>query len=282
MTPPLAEPVINALRPLQLKGKGFAFNLVTPRSGTRRVKVWGDYEMTLDLANAIHRQIYMGCFGRDMTVWTRTLLPTGGRFLDVGAHMGYFSLLASHCVGPSGRVHAVEPNPAAFSALRAHLTENRVPNVDAHNIALSDREGSLRLYVPPASSNRDYNVTMMPRPDWNAVDVPARPLDDCLREWGVERIDVMKVDVEGAEPLVFGGGAEHLRRGVVRHVVVEVNGPRLTEGGSSPARLFAQLDSYGFAPARLAGRRAVPVPPESLDTAPGSEYDRLFVHRSAS
>ena len=77
------------------------------------------------------------------------------------------------------------------------------------------------------------------------------------------------------------GGAGRLRRGVVRHLVVEVNGPRLAEGGSSPARLVEQLAELGFAPARLAGRRAVPIPADRWDLHPDREYDRLFVHRSA-
>jgi FkbM family methyltransferase len=280
--PALLERVIGALRPVPLKGKGFAFNFATPRSGIRTVPVWGRYSMSLDLANVIHRQIFMGCFGRDMTVWACTLLPPGGTFLDVGAHIGYFTLLAAHRVGAAGRVFAVEPNPAAFSALQSHLESNEVRNVEATMIALAEAEGTLRLYVPPAGAGRDYNVTSMPRSDWTPIDVPCRRLDDCLAEWQVERVDVMKLDVEGAEPRVLAGGAEHLARGVVRHLIIEVNGPRLTEGGSSPEKLVEQLVGLGFLPARRAGRRAVPVPIDRWDLDPDHEYDRLFIHRSYS
>jgi hypothetical protein len=91
----------------------------------------------------------------------------------------------------------------------------------------------------------------------------------------------MKMDVEGAEPRVLDGGAEHLKRGVVRHLIVEVNGPRLTECGSSPAGLVEQLDGLGFSPARLSGSRAVAVSAAQWDLDPTHEYDRLFVHRAA-
>src|SRR5260370_31701494 len=97
----LLDRVIGALRPIPLRGKGLALNLVTPRSGIRTVPVWGNYQMSLDLADIIHRQIFMGCFGRGMTLWTRTLLSEGDTFLDVGAHIGYFTLLAPYCVGPT-------------------------------------------------------------------------------------------------------------------------------------------------------------------------------------
>lgn len=276
----LVETFIGAVRPIQLKGKGFVFKYITPRTGTRTVPVWGDYRMTLDLANIIHRQIFMGCFGRYMTVCTRALLPRGGTFLDVGAHAGYFTLLASHCVGPAGKVYALEPTPPTFDVLKDHLRINGVTNVQAEMIALAEEDGTLRLHVPPASEKRDYNVTYVPRADWTAVDVRCRKLDDCLAEWGVESVDLMKMDVEGAEPRVLAGGADVLQRGMVKYLIVEVNGPRLTEGGSSPARLIEQLAGVGFVPARLVGKRAVPVSADRWDLDPLHEYDRLFMHCS--
>ena len=276
----LIDKSVGMLRPLQLRGKGRLLDLVTPHEGVRTVPVWGAYDMTLDLGNAIHRQIYMGCFGREMTVWTRALLPNGGTFLDVGAHIGYFTLLASAIVGSAGKVIAVEPNPAAYASLTDHLTRNRTRNVEAHNIALAAERGSLRLYTPPEGTLKDYNVTMMSRPGWTPVDVEALPLDGCLREWDSSVIDVMKIDVEGAEPLVFRGGVELLRSGHVRHIIAEVNGPRLGEGGSSPEKLVAQLAELGFKPARLQRGGALPVPVETWDLDSDHEFDRLFVHSS--
>ena len=102
------------LRPIRVRGKGRALDLITPHSGTRTVPVWDGAVMTLNLANVIHRMIYMGAFSPHITAHLRALLPTGGTFLDVGANIGYFSLVASRLVGPSGRVLAAEPNPGAF------------------------------------------------------------------------------------------------------------------------------------------------------------------------
>jgi FkbM family methyltransferase len=278
----LIEPIIGVLRPAQLAGKGLLFDWATPHEGTRTVTVWGQHKMTLDLANAVHRQIFMGCFGRYMTRCTRALLPRGGTFVDVGSHAGYFTLLASHLAGAGGRVFAIEPNPAAWQALQDHLRMNGIGNVQAPMIALSDANGSLRLYVPPASEHRDYNVTFAPIPGFQPVDVPCRRLDDCLADWRLTRVDVMKIDVEGAEPLVIAGGAGRLKKGVVRHLIVEVNGPRLTDGGSSPAKLVDQLAALGFVPAVLAGGRARPVSGRGFDLDPAHEHDRLFVHTSVN
>ncbi len=275
----MLERMIAAGRPLLFKGKGFLLDPVTPHEGTRRVTVAGQYAMTLDLANAIHRQIFMGCFARDMTRWARTLLPLGGTFLDVGAHAGYFSLIAADRVGHTGRVYAIEPNPRTFSALQTNLTANRVEHVLPHNCGLADRAGTILLHAPP--SRLDYNATVLPRADWQSVEVPSRTLDGCVAEWRVDRIDLMKLDVEGAEPLVLAGGSDCLTRGVVRHMMIEINGPRLTEGGSSPASLVSTLDSLGFVSASAAAARAIPQPWGGLDVDPAHEADCLFVHRNA-
>jgi FkbM family methyltransferase len=275
----ILERVIAAGRPLQIKGKGFVFDPLTPHDGSREVTVAGRYRMTLDLANAIHRQIFMGCFARNMTKWARALLPSGGAFLDVGAHAGYFSLLASHRVGPSGRVFAIEPNPRTFEVLERHLTENAVSNVHAMMCGLADTPGTLVLHMPP--SRLDYNATVLPRADWKRVEVPSRMLDDCVREWRIDRIDLMKIDVEGAEPLVLAGGADALARGVVRYAMIEVNGPRLTESGEGPAALAQTLERLGFVPASRVLGRVVAQSWTTFDADPAHETDCLFVHQKA-
>ena len=275
----MLDAVLAASRPFHVKGKGFLFDRFTPHSGSREVKVAGSYTMTLDLSNAIHRQIFMGCFARAMSQWATALLPRGGVFLDIGAHAGYFSLLASVRVGDSGCVYAIEPNPRTYAALERHLEVNGVANVHAAMCGLADHPGSLTLHAPP--STIDYNATVLPRAGWTRVDVPARTLDDCVRKWGVERVDLMKIDVEGAEPLVLAGGATTLGRGVVRHAMIEVNGPRLTEGGSGPRALAETLDRLGFLPASLQNGRAVPGAWSEFDVDPSHETDCLFVHRRA-
>jgi len=254
---------------------------VTPHAGLRHARVAGSYAMSLDLANVIHRQIYMGCFANAMTRWAKALLRPGGSFLDVGAHAGYFSLIAAHQVGRDGHVFAVEPNPAVFALLRAHLTANEISQVDAFNWGLAEWAGATMLQVPRAESFSDYNATLLRRPGWKGIEIALRRLDDCLDDWGVRCIDLMKIDVEGAEPRVLAGGADHLTKGVVRHVMIEINGPRLVEAGSSPAALVDELAALGFALARLERGRVVRAAQADIDLDPTHEWDRLFVHGTA-
>jgi hypothetical protein len=136
------------------------------------------------------------------------------------------------------------------------------------------------LHVPSAESCRDYNATLLRRPEWTPVEIPVRRLDDCFDEWCIERIDLMKIDVEGAEPRVLAGGAVHLARGTVRHAMIEINGPRLVEAGGSPAALIGQLGALGFEPARLSRGRAMRVARTDVDLDPAREWDCLLVHRT--
>lgn len=273
--------VISSLRPVIVKGKGFVLDRITPRSGVRYATVAGSYGMMVDLDNAIHRQIYMGCFGNAMTRWARALLPRAGTFLDVGAHAGYFTLLAANQVGALGRVYAVEPNPSVLRSLDAHLSANRIGHVEMCRWALGEHETSVELHVPVSEMRRDYNATLLPRPEWDAVEVPMRRLDDCLDTWNAPPIDLMKIDVEGSEPRVLAGGVAHLSRGAVRHLMIEINGPRLVEAGSSPAALVDNLAALGFEPARLVWGRAVRAGRSSVDIDPTRERDYLFVHRTS-
>jgi hypothetical protein len=91
----------------------------------------------------------------------------------------------------------------------------------------------------------------------------------------------MKIDVEGAEPLVLAGGESALTRGVVRHAMIEVNGPRLTEAGHGPAALAETLTRLGFMPASIVLGRVMGGSWAAFDTNPNHETDRLFVHHTA-
>jgi FkbM family methyltransferase len=175
-------------------------------------------------------------------------------------------------------VFAIEPNPRTFAALQHHLTQNAASNVQATMCGLADKPGSIVLHMPP--SRLDYNATVLPRAEWTRVEVPSRTLDDCVREWRIEQIDLIKIDVEGAEPLVLAGGADALARGVVRHAMIEVNGPRLTEGGGGPRALGQTLEQLGFVPASIVLGRVIAQSWTTFDADPAHETDRLFVHQN--
>jgi FkbM family methyltransferase len=273
------EPLIRFVRPLNLRGAGTLFNRFTPWEGRREIDVAAGIKMPVNLANGQQRQMFMGCFAREVQGPVKALLHSGDTFLDVGANVGFLTLLAASRVGPGGRVIGVEPYPPTFEQLKRNVESNKLDFVQIHQMALSSDPGALRLWVPAPREHREFNVSVVEGENMTPVDVPARTMDDCLAEWKVDRIQLMKIDVEGAEPRVFKGGAASLKSGVVKHLLCEVNGKYLVRKGTSPMGLISQLNELGFQYAQVKHGRAVTETPPTL--GPGDEVDALFVHRTA-
>lgn len=175
-------------------------------------------------------------------------LTKGDVFVDIGANSGYFSVLAAALVGATGRVAAFEPNPA----VRRRLTENLDRNGFGDRVliepcALSDcRAASARLFVPA----HDGFATLVPDEthassylaDAQSIDVETRTFDDWLTAAPIDRIALMKIDVEGAEARVLAGMTGALAGGRIARIVLE------TAWDSQAHRL---LVGHGYVAARL-------------------------------
>jgi len=170
----------------------------------------------------------------------RALLSPGMTFVDVGAHVGYMTLLGARAVGPEGRVIAVEASPENVELLRANVAANRASNVDIVAAAASDRSGHLTLSLSPWNSgdNRAYPV-----PEMERIDVPAVRLDDVMP---VDvHVDVVKLDTQGTDHRAVRGMEATLAR--CRPVlVVEFWPPTITESGDDPLAVLAQYAAMGF------------------------------------
>ena len=202
----------------------------------------------------------------DALALMRRWFRPGGVFLDVGANVGYFTALAARRVGPAGRVFAVEPNPSAYARLRRMVDSNGLSHCTAERIGLSAAPGEVTLYVPPPSHHND-DATMVPVEGWAPTPVPVRTLDECLDEWGVSAVDLLKIDVEGHEPSVVRGAARSLAAGRIRAVLCEFNDYWLRRSGSSPLQLWQALSDAGFVAAGAADpRRAPDFPRGSMPT----------------
>jgi len=131
-------------------------------------------------------------------------LGPGKTFWDVGAHIGYFTLLASRVVGPTGTVHAFEPMPETFRRLITSIAANDAANVVAHELALSPTAGTATLH------GGDVSVLWSLRPGGGAhsVTVICQTLADAFAEHGPP--DLIKVDAEGAEIDILVSGRNQL------------------------------------------------------------------------
>lgn len=123
-------------------------------------------------------------------------LGPGMAFLDVGAHIGYFTVLASTLVGPSGRVVAVEPDPASVELLRANLARHGCTNVDV--LALAAWDSSTRLPFTVRAANRAVSWVS---PQGEGLLVEAAPLDELLDA----PFELIKSDAEGSDHVALFG-----------------------------------------------------------------------------
>ncbi len=140
-------------------------------------------------------------------------LPRGGVFFDVGANLGFFSLLAAHLSGlDAGRVYAFEAAPDNAEAIRVNAALNAIPNVEVLAVAVADRAGRGRLQVVDDQSwskLADYGEHPFTE---RIVDVELVAIDDLVASGRVPPPDLVKIDVEGAELAVLAGMRETLAR----------------------------------------------------------------------
>lgn len=144
-------------------------------------------------------------------------LECGDHYLDIGAHYGYFSLLASELVGKEGKVISFEPTTKSFSILKSN-TESK-PNVVAQNMAVSFEKGVLVFYEFPNmySEYNSMNVSQFEGESWfvenkpNRVEVGCTTIDEVTQQHSISP-KIVKIDVEGAEFLVLSGGKSFLEQ----------------------------------------------------------------------
>ena len=191
----------------------------------------------------------------------RVLVAPGMTFVDVGAHVGYMTLLGSHAVGPAGRVVAVEASPANVALLRANVAADGAANVEIVAAAASDGDGRIALSLSPwnTGDNRAYPV-----PEMERVEVPAVRLDDVLRD--TDRVDVVKVDTQGADHRAIRGMAATLAR--CRPVLVVEFWPLgIAESGDDPAAVLEEYAALGYEVRVLGDDGPVPAPQDVIDAA---------------
>ena len=140
----------------------------------------------------------------------KEVLRPGDTFVDVGANIGYFAALGAHLVGPTGHVVAIEPMDKNVQLISATVWRNRFANVEVLPYAASASARIVPMVTGPRTSNGEV-VRADPNGRVPALFAQARRLDDMLRD--LDRLDLIKFDIEGHELLAWRGFAE----GIVRH-----------------------------------------------------------------
>jgi FkbM family methyltransferase len=219
----------------------------TPAFWGRTAPELGGHFFACDLRDGIAREV---CFTRryepQETALLAVLLRAGMTFVDVGANWGYFSLLAAGRLGPGGRVVSLEPDPRLFALLRANLDRNGLASVVARQAAAADAVGTLRLAAFDEDAGNWGLSRLTDRPAAETFAVAAVPLDGLMDELGVGHVDLLKMDIEGAEDLALDGMRDGLWRCRYRRLLLEVHPALLAERGRTAQDVFARLEGAGY------------------------------------
>ncbi len=192
--------------------------------------------------SALDSELLLGSFERAELAFVEKFVQPGMVFLDVGAHHGLYTLLASRKVGPAGKVIAFEPSPRERKRLKEHLRLNACRNVTTEDFALSDLSRTADLYLVDGS--QDWCNSLRPprlTEKTHAVSVRTVCLDEYLSRHSVSSVDFVKLDVEGAELSVLLG-AKRLLASASRPVfLVEVQDIRTGPWGYRAREIVSLL-----------------------------------------
>lgn len=170
----------------------------------------------------------------------QTFLSRGGSFIDIGANKGDFTILAAQLVGNEGNVLSFEPEPSNFKWLLKTIKINHYENIEAYQIALSDREGKEKLHIGKKSGFHSLLPQDSNRPE--TIGVQVLTLDRFLEDTDWNRsVDVIKIDVEGAEMNVLNGARRTLDQNENATLLIDIHPNKV-----DPSEVCSFLRDLGF------------------------------------
>lgn len=203
------------------------------------------FSMALQPRQFIDRCLhYSGVWEPMETRHFTALLGQGYTVLDIGANIGYYTLIASRLVGASGRVFAFEPGKQTFARLSRNVAINNLQNTYLNDCALGDQTCEVTFYHSPGNNSGSNSLFLLERSGSEAVRMTT--LDSFILQNEIGHIDLVKMDVEGAEVKVLRGGMGLFSRRDAPLLMTEVNPACLQAAGTSADELFSMLREFGY------------------------------------
>lgn len=212
------------------------------------------FDPDLPVHNAILAELQnTGAYEPGTQFFFMRVLRKGDVFIDVGAHVGYFSIVSAALVGDKGKVISVEPMTDNFKFLERNISVNNLNYVHAVKSVISATEGEVTFHHNQDNDGghalwdpRKHPGNEKTRQTPKSETLPSMTLESLLTKFECDHVRAMKIDTEGAERMILESGRTFLDRGGVDFVIAEVNGSGLVEMGSNIDDFFAYARDLGF------------------------------------
>ena len=172
-------------------------------------------------------------------LFQRLVIP-GMVVIDIGAHVGYYTLISARQAGPKGRVYAFEPDPDNHATLLRNIELNGYRNVIAVRKAVSDRVGDAQLYLS-ATVSGNHSIYRHGLPGRGSIPVETTTVDSMLEELEWPHVDLVKIYVEGAEVAVLDGMPQLLGKSASFNLILEFMPALLHSAGVAPRQFLDKL-----------------------------------------
>ena len=187
----------------------------------------------------------MGEYEIETTELFREHIKSGMSVLDIGAHVGYYTLLAAKLAGAEGRVFSFEPDLDNYGLLRRNIESNGYANITTVNQAVSDLSGTRTLFISRLDNGR-HSIYHQSHSESESIAVPATTIDDYFKALDWPQLHFIKMDVEGSELDVLNGMTGLLDRFPTIKMIIELNPSLLRNASVSPLKLLEKMSGQGF------------------------------------
>jgi FkbM family methyltransferase len=177
------------------------------------------------------------------TKWIKINARRGDVVLDIGANQGLFAVAASNAVGPSGMVHAFEPDKDLAGCIWKTIRKNKIHNIKVHEIALGVKSEGLKLYKNPYNSGDNRLTTKTSDSGHSLLTVPVERLDN-LSE--IQKVDLVKIDVQGWELSVLQGMMDKMKNNLKAKILFEFWPHGMKIAGFDPLELIFYMIENGY------------------------------------
>lgn len=210
------------------------------------------HRMLLDRRDSLELSL-RGIYEPLETRLAEELVPPGGCVVDIGANIGYYTLLCARRAGPAGQIYAFEPEPENFSLLQQNVRRNSYSNVQMENTAVSDATGSLTLFIS-RENHGDHRVYACESEARDRVSIRAVRLDDYFAD-DPPLIDLVKMDIQGAEGRALDGMKTLLQCRPPRAILTEFWPLGMRRAGTNASDMLRSLEASGYRLVHLDERR---------------------------